>query len=61
MCPMAWQIKAMQLPEIEQALGLRDASIELSPPTCGHADHLDPHFVLTRLELEEPECENTPL
>ena len=42
---------------MEQALGLRDASIELSLPTCGHADHLDPHVVLTRLEQEELEHE----
>ena len=40
---------------MEQALGLRDAGIELSSPTSGHADHLDPNVVLTKLELEELE------
>ena len=61
MCPRSWQIKAMWLAKMEQAFGLRDASIELSSPTCGHAYHLDPHVVLTRLELEELKCKNTPL
>ena len=57
MCPRAQQIKVIQLAQMEQALGLRDASIELSSPTFGHAAHFDPLVALTILELEELECE----